>query len=65
MEEKILKSFKRYEGKSVEGLELIVSIPDDYAEEHTCEIMEKKDNGRVWSVTCNRNHTVIDVFELS
>ena len=64
MEEKILKSFKKYEGKSVKDLDLIVSIPDDFDYGHECQVMEKKDNGKVWHVTCTKSGNVKDTLLL-
>lgn len=54
MEEKILKSFKRFEGKEVKDLDLIVSLPDDFDETHECEVMERESNGKVWAVICTK-----------
>ena len=60
MEEKILKQFKRILGKEVKGLNLIISMPDDFEEEPECVIMEKRDNGKVWDVVGN----IKDYYEL-
>ena len=65
MEEKILKSFIKYMGKEVEGLDLIVSIdPESWEEEHNCVVMEKQDNGKVWDVSCTRNGNVKDAYQV-
>jgi len=68
LEEKILKSFIKYEGKEVKGLDLIVSlIPDcwpDYEGTYSCEVMEKQDNGRVWTCECTRSGNVKDTYLL-
>lgn len=66
LEEKILKSFIKHEGKEVEGLDLIVCLtpdcwPDDY-NTYSCEIMEKQDNGKVWTVECTRTGNVKEVY---
>lgn len=60
LEEKVLKSFIKYEGKEVEGLELIVAIPDCWGDddEYYCQVLESKDNGKVWEVTCTRTGNV-------
>lgn len=64
MEEKILKSFRKYMGKEVENINLLVSIPDTFEYEYQCEVLEKEDNGRVWLVQCTRNGNVKDVCEI-
>ena len=64
MEEKILKQFKRILGKEVKGLNLIISMPDDFEEEPECVIMEKRDNGKVWDVVCTKKGNIKDYYEL-
>jgi hypothetical protein len=68
LEEKILKSFKKYMGKEVEGLDLIVTLSEDnwpdFEGTYACEVMERQDNGRVWSCECTRNGNVKDTYEL-
>lgn len=65
LEEKILLSFKKKLGKKVEELDLIVAIdPENWEEEHTCEVMEKQDNGKVWAVDCTKTGKVKEVYEL-
>ena len=65
LEEKILKSFIKHEGKEVKGLDLMVSIdPENWEEEHACEVMEKQDNGRAWTCECTKNGIVKETYEL-
>ena len=65
LESRVLKSFKKYEGKEVEKLDLIVLIdPENWEEERTCEVMEKRDNGRVWTCYCTRNGKIKETYEL-
>ncbi len=65
LEEKILKSFVKYEGKEVEGLDLVVFIdPDAWEEEHLCEVLESKANGKVWEVACTRTGNVKETYLL-
>lgn len=66
LENKILKSFIKYEGKEVEGLDLIVCMPDleTWEEEHECVVEETRANGKVWNVTCTRNGNVKDTYML-
>lgn len=65
LEQKILNSFIKYMGKEVEGLDLFVALdPENWGEEHTCEVMEKQDNGKVWTCTCTRNGNVKDTIEI-
>ena len=70
LENTILKSFKKYMGKEVNDLDLIVYIEEDYWPDpdsiynYCCEVMESKDNGRVWTCTCTKNGRVKDACEL-
>lgn len=64
MEEKILQSFKKTMKKKIEGLDLLVVIPDNFDEEHECEIMETKSNGKVWTVSCTKNGNIKRIIEL-
>lgn len=69
LEEKILKSFIKYMGKEVEGLELMVAwCPDCWPEEfdhiYTCEVMERQDNGKVWTCECTKSGNVKDAYEV-
>lgn len=69
LEEKILKSFIKYMGKEVEGLELEVALspdcwPEDYDNLYTCEVMEKQDNGKVWTCECTKSGKVKDAYEV-
>lgn len=68
LEEKILKSFIKYEGKEVEGLDLIVCwIPDnwpDFGNVYSCEVMESQDNGKVWEVECTKSGKVKNTYLL-
>ena len=64
MEEKILNSFKKKLGKKAEGLDLIVSIPDNFEDEKECTILETKDNGKVWQLICTKTGNVKDILEI-
>jgi len=68
LEEKILKSFIKYEGKEVKDLDLLVALcPDCWPDDegvYTCEVMETQDNGRAWHVECTKNGNVKETFEL-
>lgn len=69
MEEKILKSFTKKMGKEVEGLDLMVVIspdcwPEDLDNIYTCEVMEKQDNGRVWTCECTKNGNIKEIYEI-
>ena len=63
MEATILRSFKKTV-KEARNLNLIVSLPDDFYEDYECEVMEKKDNGKVWAVKCSKVGTVKAVMLL-
>ena len=68
LEEKILKSFIKYMGKEVEGLDLIVAWTEDcwpdFEGSYTCEVMERQDNGKVWTCICTRSGNVKDTYLL-
>lgn len=64
MEEIILKSFKKYEGKEVKDLDLMVAIPDNFDEYPTCQVMETKVNGKVWDVVCTKSGRVKETLLL-
>lgn len=69
LENRILKSFKKYMGKEVEDLDLIVCIspdcwPEDIDNIYTCEVMERKDNGKVWTCECTKNGKVKETIQL-
>lgn len=68
LEEKILKSFIKYEGKEVAELELFVVISEDeFPDEegiYHAQVMERQDNGRVWECTCTRTGNVKETYEL-
>ena len=68
LEEKILKSFIKYEGKEVEGLDLIVCwTPDcwpDFENTYSCEVMESQENGKVWEVECTKSGKVKNTYLL-
>jgi hypothetical protein len=55
-------------GKEVEGIDLIVTLSEDnwpdFEGTYACEVMERQDNGRVWSCECTRNGNVKDTYEL-
>ena len=62
-EMKELRQFREKMGKKVEGLDLIITYPDDWEEEGECEIMERRDNGKVWMVKYGLDN-IIDIIEL-
>ena len=68
LEEKILASFKKKLGKEAKGLDLFVAIsPDcwsDWENTYTCEVMEKQDNGKVWSLECTKSGNIKDYYQL-
>lgn len=67
LEQKILKSFIKYEGKEVEGLDLVVFISPDYwgeDGEYLCDVLESKENGRVWTCECTRSGKIKETYEL-
>lgn len=68
LEQKILKSFIKYMGKEVEGLDLIVSWTEDcwpdFEGSYTCEVMERQDNGKVWTCICTRSGNIKDTYLL-
>ena len=68
LEEKILANFIKYMGKDVQGLDLFVALIDDcwpdYQGTYSCEVMESKDNGRVWELTCTKSGRIKDCIEL-
>lgn len=68
LEETILKSFIKKLGKEVEGLDLMVAFnydcwPDDEGY-YLVEVMERQDNGRVWTCECTRSGIIKDWYEL-
>lgn len=64
LEEKILKSFKT-KRKEFNSLDLIIALDLDlWEEERYCEIMEEKENGKVWEVKTTKTGNVIDFFEI-
>ena len=68
LEEKIFKSFVKYMGKDVEKLDLLVAVTEDcwpdFEGTYSCEVMEKQDNGKVWTCTCTRNGRVKETYLL-
>lgn len=68
LEEKVLKSFIKCEGKEVESLDLIVCIADDEFPDdegiYQAQVMERQDNGRVWNCICTRTGNVKETYEL-
>lgn len=70
LESKILKSFTKKLGKEVEGLDLIVFIDEDYWPDpdniynYCCEVMESKDNGKVWTCVCTKSGNIKEYYEL-
>lgn len=68
LEETILKSFIKKLGKEVKNLDLIVAFnddcwPDDEGK-YLVEVMERQDNGRVWTCECTRSGNIKDWYEL-
>ena len=68
IEQVILENFKKKMKEEVKDLNLLVSLsedtfPDDYGI-YSCEVMESKDNGKVWNVICTRNGKIKDIILL-
>lgn len=68
LEEKILEGFKKKLKEEIKDLDLFVSVsednwPDDY-KVYSCEVMERKANGKAWDVTCTKNGNVKDIILL-
>lgn len=66
VKEKILKAFKETMNEEVGSLDLIVNIPDDdlFYKNGLCFILEKKENGRVWSFEYAPNGKTTEVTKL-
>jgi len=68
LEERILKNFTKKMKKEVEGLELYVAFSEDcwpdYEGNYLVEVMEKQDNGRVWTCECTRSGNIKYCYEL-
>lgn len=68
LERNILDSFKKQMGEEVKDLELMVAFNEDTwpDEDHIyqAEVMETKNNGRVWGCECTRNGRVKDTYEI-
>lgn len=68
LEKKILNSFKKNMGKEVESLDLFVAFNDDTWPDdegyYLVEVMERQDNGKVWTCQCTKNGIVKDVYEV-
>ncbi len=64
LEEKILKSFKEKMGDEVQNLDLIVSLNYSDGNCNDCEIIEKKDNGKVWFVEYDETGEIEDTLEI-
>ena len=68
LEDKILEAFKKKMKKEVEGLELMVALTEDcwpdFDGAYLCEVMETKDNGRVWTLECTKKGNIKDIDEL-
>jgi len=68
LEQRILETFIKYEGKEVEGLDLGVAFCEDNwpneEGDYLVEVMERQDNGRVWTCQCTRSGKVKDTYEL-
>ena len=60
IEEKIKEQFIKKIGIN----DIIVSIPDDIEESLSCEVMEKKDNGKVWEVELTKNYNIKSIYDL-
>lgn len=64
-EKRILSSFKKKMKKEVDGLELFVSYdPDLWSEAHEVDIIENKDNGKVWTCFCSKNGRIESILEV-
>ena len=68
LEEKILASFKKKLGKEVKGLDIMVAFnydcwPDDEGY-YLVEVMERQDNGKVWTCECTKSGNIKDYYEL-
>ena len=52
-----------------EGLDLIVFIDEDYWPDpdniynYCCEVMESKDNGKVWTCVCTKSGNIKEYYE--
>ena len=67
-EGKILNAFIKYMGDKVKGLNLFVALsPDCWPNDdntYTCEVMQKEDNGKVWTCVCTKSGKIKDVYEV-
>lgn len=68
LEQKILKLFIKYMEKEVEGLDLFVALTEDcwpdFEGTYSCEVMERQDNGKVWTCECTKSGKIKEVIEL-
>ena len=69
LEKTILDSFKKYMGKEIEGLDLMVAFsedlwPDEMDGVYRVDVMETKDNGKVWTCECTKNGKVKDTYQI-
>lgn len=66
MEQKILNNFIKKMGKQVQELDLFVALnTDEYDNwDKTCEVMETKDNGKVWFVECTKTGNIKSAYQL-
>lgn len=68
IEEKVLENFKRKMKEKVKDLDLIAVFNEDaWPDEdgnYFIEVLERKDNGRVWTLECTRSGNIKEVYEL-
>lgn len=68
LKDKILEQFKKKMKKEVEELELIVALTEDcwpdFEGTYSCEVMETKDNGKVWECDCTKSGNIKNIWEL-
>ena len=68
IEQVILANFKKYMKSQVQDLDLIISLSEDTFPDdngiYSCEIMEAKDNGKVWNVTCTKSGKIKEAILL-
>ena len=65
IENKILMSFLKLKKGQYKMNELFVSFPDNFYDVNECEIMEKKNYGKVWAVRISNKFTILDIYEIN